>query len=267
MKMSSHFDCIGLQVTDEGSFARILDVIIGKATEDVPTQEPFRNLRWTDPSGASVAFHLREDHEGSAIECVTPFFEPQGGLSRWRVRTSFPAMDPECVHCSGIDCDILDEEGEMVTRAAIQLLNFLPYQEWLNELHEFELEVAAFAYEAAFYANQDEFDEGQRRWLSWSEEDWPKMPDGNPVRFSDTVFLPEGMFADASVSMTERATALYAGRVKSAQHLTNTATGGEFQHVRVNTPSAVEGEPIPGKIAFIRAWLVGRPMIPPPGTR
>lgn len=275
--MSSHFDCIGLRVTDEGSFARIKDMIISKATEDVPAREPFRHPRWTDPSGASVAFHLREDRKGSAIECVTPFFDPQVGLSRWRVKTSSPATDPECVHCSGVDCDILDEEGEVVTRAAVQLLNFLPYQEWLNELHEFELEVAAFAYEAAFYANQAEFDEGQRRWWIWSDEDAPKMPDGSPVRFADNVFLPEGMFADASESMTKRATVLFAGRVEYAQRLTNTVTGGEFQHIRIKTlpgnldtvldPSSMEGEPVPGKIAFIRAWLVGRLMIPPPEIR
>lgn len=275
--MSSHFDCIGLQSPDEKSFTRILELILDKAADDTPGRKPYRHIRWTDTSGASVAFHLRDLRGCSTIECVTPFFEPPCGLSRWHVKTSFPTEDPKCQHCGGIDCNILDENNETITRSAVQLLNFLPYKELFKNPQEFELEVVAFAHQAAFYANKAEFDKGQRRWWSSPGEAEPKMPDGRPMRFADNVFLPEGMFANAEASMNERAIALFAGRVEYSQRLTNTITGAEFQHIRIETlqgaldivldPKASEGEPSCGKIAFIRAWLVGRPTISPPETK
>jgi hypothetical protein len=77
----------------------------------VPPDAP--HLRWTDPSGASVAFHL---DEAGAIDCCTPFFQAPEP-ARWRVRTSGPHPDAGCSHCGGADCDVLDAGGELVTRA------------------------------------------------------------------------------------------------------------------------------------------------------
>jgi hypothetical protein len=166
------------------------------AVDDLPTHAPAQHLRWADDSGASVAFHLSD---GDGIACVTPFFvPPDEPLSRWRVMTTGPAPDPRCEHCGGADCDILDAAGEMVTRAAVQWLHFVPFHAWLEEPRELELEVVAFARQAAFFDTPEAFEEGQRE--MWGE------------------------------------------------------------------PAECKGEPVPGSIALVRAWLVGRPAVLPPAA-
>src|SRR5688500_17308708 len=113
--MASHFTCIGLTAADQAAFFALLDSLIERAEE---VGGP-GHLYWRDPSGAALAFHV----DGNAIECVTPFFDADDG-STWLVETSAPADDPGCEHCGGADCDLLDASGEMVTRSAVQWLQF-----------------------------------------------------------------------------------------------------------------------------------------------
>lgn len=263
----SHFSVIGLRVEGQDAMMRLVDAAASKAVDDVPAF-PGQHLRWTDPSGAALAMHL----DGPAIACVTPFFiAPEA--TRWRVRTSSAHDDSKCVHCGGADCDLLDVSGEMVTRATIQWLHFQPFRGWLAEPREFSLRVVAFAHRAAFYDDSAAFEAGQESW-------WPglrdrKGPTGQPMGFAEESFLPEGMFGDGR-DVGDAATVLFAGRVEHARTVTNALTGLPFGHARIRTlPGSIdivfdqaEGMPVAGKLAVVRAWLVGEPdPAPPPDAR
>ena len=261
----SHLSCIGLDVASQQELAGLVERMLEDATEEVPAQAKTRHLRWRDPSGASVAFHLEDE----ALACVTPFFAPATGLSRWPARTTAAADDPSCVHCGGADCDLLDAGGELATRSAVQWLYFATYRDWLRRPRTFELEVAGFAHSAAFFADAAGFEAGQARY--WGDR---KGPTGQPLRFAEVSFLPEGMFAPAGTGLDQRAVAMITGRVEQATRLQNALTGTPFWHVRLTTLpgpldvvasiAAVEGEPTAGGLAMVRAWLVGRPVEPPP---
>lgn len=262
--MSSHFDCIGLRAPDGDSFVGLVSALAESAVEDAPG-----HLRWTDPSGATIALHLGD---GMTIDCVTPFFLPADEpLSRWRVRADAPALDPGCEHCGGADFTILDGAGEMVTRATVQLLHFVPFQPWLRETREFDLEVVAFAEWAAFFATAEDFAQGQHEAWGGSHEIQPRAPESESLRLAEQCFLPLGMFAPEGAPMAERARALFSGQVTHVSTLTSSATKETFQRVRVDglggpldvvlDPSGSRADPVPGAIALVRAWLVGRPAI------
>jgi hypothetical protein len=260
----SHFSAIGLSATRE-EFGDLMDRVIDGAVEDAPAVAPARHLRWTDVSGASVAVHLSD---ARSVACVTPYFaapEP----TRWRVRTTAPADDADCPHCGGADCDLVDDAGELVTRATVQWLQFQPYRAWLAGPRAFTLQVVAFAHRAGFYASDEAFRAAQESW--WPGIGTLRTPDGKPMSIGERSFFPEGMFGSGG-DLSARATAMFAGRVAAARRLTNGLSKQPFCHVRVDTlPGAVdvvvaepEGTPEPGGLCVVRGWLVGRPDEPPP---
>ena len=251
--MGSHYACLGFDVEGRGDLDATLAGLLEHAVLENGQGEA-RHLRWTDPSGASVAFHL----DGDRVTCRTPFFEPAGGLCRWQVATSRPSDQEGCAHCGGADCEVR-AYGEMVTAAAIQWLHYRPYREWLEQERAYELEVVAFADDLAVFRNEDVF----REMLPWYCDGLPLSPEG---------FIPLGMFGKATHEFA--ATALFAGAVTSAEMPCN-SRGGRFRRVRVATlPGVIDvlapAEPMsdvppPGAIALVRAWLVGRPVPVTPG--
>jgi hypothetical protein len=261
----SNFACIGLQPDDASSLEQLLERLLEGAVEEMPRQGAIRHLRWTDASGASMAFHL----ENEAVACVTPFFEPKQGLARWRVRTTAPSDDPECAHCGGADCDVMDGEDELLTRTTVQWLHSAPYREWLMAERSFSLEVVAFAHAAEFCADAASFDAAQASF--WGDA---KAPGDKPLRLAEEAFLPEGMFAGDSATMSARAATILTGRVQNATLAHNSLTDHEFTHVRLASlpgaidvvcdPRALSRLPEPGDLALVHAWLVGRPTEPAP---
>jgi hypothetical protein len=261
----SNFSAIGFPVHDQASYGALVERLIDLATDDGPAGPGARHLRWKDPSGASVAFHLVD----RSIDCVTPFFDPPGGLCAWRARTTAPTTDPDCVHCSGADCDLLDSTGELVTRACVQWLHFLPHREWLEKPQTFDLEVAAFAQSAAFFATPEAFRDGQAGYWARPDGSQPTTPDGKPMRLADVSFMPQGLFSAQLESVTARALVTFSGPIERSEPRRNTVTGAPFHQVRVRTlpglvdtvfdPAESTGSPDVGAIAFVQAWLVGRP--------
>ena len=268
--MANHFACIGLWEGDMQQSFEKLAPLLEQAGDDVPPAPPFRHRRWTDPSGASVAVHSR----AGVVECITPWFAPTGGVTRWHVRTCRVATDPDCVHCSGADCDVLDERFEQVTRACVQWLHFQPWERLLAEPHELELEVVAFADEAHFFTTPEAFTQAQSTWFDSDGKGAPTGPAGTPLSFAEDAFVPIGMFGNEPRSMAERASAMFGGRVEHVEERVVDTFGTGFQHVRIRTlpgaidvliePGSAEGVPQLGSIAWVQGWLVGRPTSPPP---
>jgi hypothetical protein len=203
---------------------------------------------------------------------VTPFVAAPTP-ARWRVRTSAAAPDPECAHCGGADCDIVDDAGELVTRATVQWLHFIPFRSWLaSDTRDFALEVVAFAHQISFAATEEAFHAAQAEWFPASDASSSERP----FRLAPQSFFPTGMFAEAGATMGERARALFAGRVESVVRATNTLTTRPFLQVRVATlPGSIDvvapsagGEALPavGSFALVSGWLVGRPDVAAPAT-
>jgi hypothetical protein len=155
----------------------------------------------------------------------------------------------------------------MVTRATVQWVLYRPYAKWLREPRSYELEVAAFADTAKFAATEEAFEAAQA-------EMFPTR-DGKPMRLAGQAFMPHGMFGPTD-NVRARATALFTGSVEHARRLRNTLSGHDFLHVRVlsyqgqidvvATTDGLERDPEPGHRALVSAWLVGRPVDPPPAA-
>jgi hypothetical protein len=261
----SNFSCIGLGVYDQASYGEMVDRLIDLAADDGPRVDGSTHIRWKDRSGASVAFHMT----GRSIDCVTPFFEAPLGPAAWRVRTTAATLDPGCIHCSGAECDLLDQSGALATRSAVQWLHFLPYREFLSKPQTFDLEVAAFCQAADFFPTPEAFRDGQRSYWARPDGSEPADKDGKPLRLAEISFMPSGMFGPPGGSVTQRALVTFSGHTERSERLTNTVTGRPFHWVRVRTlpgpvdavfdPADVTTEPAVGSIAFLQALLVGRP--------
>lgn len=248
----SHFACIGLAADTAEQFDDIVTRCCAAAS---PHPD---HLEWRDASGASLVVHL-EDNE---ITCVTPFFAAKE-LTRWRVTTRGAQIDP-CVHCSGAACDVLDASGAMLTRAFIQWRRFVDSRQLLKTERTYELAVVAFAHALTICAAPEDFEAWQAEY--WRGEDGqPRRDrDGEPLRFAEQFFMPEGMFAEPM-----EAVAMLSGRVRSAQWHTNELTGARFGHTRLSTyaghldvvfaPQSVPHLPEEGHLVVARVWLVGEP--------
>jgi hypothetical protein len=241
----SHFSCIGYGAESEDAFEELVAELVEQARE-VPFGARSHHALVSDESGARLAMHF----EGSTIACITPWFEAG---ARFKVRTGAPLDDEHCVHCGGTDCDFLDDKGEVVTRATVQLVWALPWFPWLRSERTFTLQLAAFAHKVTAFADEAGFAAGQP----------------GELKLASNAFLPYGMF-DQGKSVTRRASALFAGRIVDASTRTNVRTGRTFHHLRIDTlpgvldvvADAVEGEPRPGTLALVEAWLVGTPSDP-----
>jgi len=259
--MSSHFESIGLRLPDAKALVDFVGKNWSRFQEELRGDDT-RHLRWTDPSGASLAVH---EQRGEVV-CLTPFFDPPEGPSRWTVRSNAPREDEECVHCGGADVDVL-VDGEMVTRSTVQWLQFMPYRKWLRSSREYSLTVVGFTEKLILYPDEAAFDRG------------PQLEGLGSLRLAVSSFLPFGMFeaaglgvpggVPAPVGVRRAARASISGRISKANRRENTQ-GTAFWHLRVDSLpgqldvvaplEALDGPPPAGAIALLDAWLVARPV-------
>lgn len=258
----SNLACLGFQAGTETEFKDSIMKVVARSRE-VHRGGGFTHNLWQDKSGAAVGLHLKR----GAIDCLTPCFLPLEDATAWYVETQEPAIDPECLDCSGADCNLLEKSGELITRASIQFVFFRPYRNWLSKARRFKLDVAAFAEEFDLYDSEKDFEARHKEssWFAGSDVEFKMAPN---------CFLPTGMFGDLSEGgMRARARSIFAGKVVRATSRTNTLSGGAFWQLRVESlagpidvvhPAKDGFNPAPGQIALIGAWLVGRPVDPPP---
>jgi len=263
--MAGHFSAIGFDFLDQESFRAGLGQIVGEAVE-VARAARSVHLQWLDASGASVAFHL--DARSGELACVTPYFAP-AEPTRWRARSSAPLDDAGCAHCGGAVCDLLGLDGALVTRAAVQWLCFQPYRGWLRSARVYALEVVGFAHQIHAFGDTDAF-------ASSSSSEMSDLAGADAGRMAADAFIPVGILG-AAADVSSAAVVRFAGRIRAAARLDNARSGGTFWRVRVDAlpgpidvvaaEHAVLGEPRTGGHARVDAWLVGRPVEPPPEPR
>lgn len=293
--MASHFGCIGLSTASEEEFGALVERIAGEAMEDAPRGPGTAHLRWTDPSGASMALHCDVQGDELGIVCVTPFFAPEAhgdhgddhdqGLARWRVRAERVA-DPACFHCGGVDCEVLDTDGETATRAIVQLLHYEPWAEALAKARPLVLEAVVFVQEAHLFDDDAAFLAWQRAegWVPQVEGDdgtgaaapvIAETADGEraPIQLgglAEDAFLPFGAMLERDRPLTERAVAMLGGRVVFARRRKAAATGNVFWWVRLaalfGPVDVVAAEPSFARpprendLVWVTGWIVARPV-------
>ncbi|WP_437526537.1 hypothetical protein WME79_41160 [Sorangium sp. So ce726] len=269
----SNLSAIGFAVSSEDDLRRTVGAALERAAPPPDLGASAAHYLWfRDASGAALAVRL---DAGKEIECITPFFAAPDGGTRWRVHTSAPHLDRECLHCSGADCDVLDpSSGEMYTRTALQFLFFEPYQAWLADERTFEVVVVGFASSLSLCATPDDLERAQAALFGDAEPGVPREP-GKPMRLADQAFLPHGMFG-AEGELGARARALLTGNVESVTLARNEITGSRFVHTRVRTlggpidiVAPADAVEVPERATLVVAdcWLVGRPVeAPPPKT-
>jgi hypothetical protein len=263
--MAGHFAAIGFDFLDQESFRAGLGGIGGLAVE-VARSEGAVHLQWQDGSGACVAFHL--DAKSGELACVTPFFAP-AAPTRWRARSTAPLDDAGCGHCGGALCDLLDDAGETVTRAAVQWLCFQPYRAWLRTTRTYDLDVVGFAQSIELFSDADAFASSPASSLT-------DLAGAGAARMAPDAFIPVGILRPGR-DVSRAATARFAGRIRAAARLDNARSGGRFWRMRIDAlPGPIDvvagehallGEPRVGGHAVVDAWLVGRPVEPPPLPR
>lgn len=261
--MSSNFACLGFNIATPKDLERTIAPLIETAPRLHRSSGGYSHHLWRDASGAGIAFHIHND----AVHCLTPWFAPPEGSEPWRVSSGGPLIDPECIDCSGAECDVLDEAGQLGTRAAVQFVCFRPYQGWLGKRRTYALNVTAFASELDVFATQADFDKVASALPV-------QGPDGIKPTFATNFFIPTGLFdEDAGPRVELRARALFGGQVSGAFLRTNRASGKKFWHLQVDSlPGRIdvvhperEGlYPATGQLTLVAAWLVGRPTQPPP---
>jgi hypothetical protein len=227
----SHFACIGFDVADLGG---LLDRNLHRAVQ-LPGARA-EHLALDDRSGARLVVHLVKNE----LVCLTPsFVSPSPTV--WSVKPTAHA-DPECPYCSGVDVDIHDADGNMITRATIQLER--GEEEPLSET----IAVVCFAHELRAFPSEEAFHAAPRE-----------------LRIASQAFMPTGMFAPPEATMVNAASAWFAGRVSNARTLTTALTRGRFVHVVVETlPGPIDvvadvaAAPNVGDVVEVHGWLVGR---------
>ncbi|MFO0759063.1 MAG: hypothetical protein U0359_21405 [Byssovorax sp.] len=205
----SNLSAIGFAISSKEDFQRTLGAALDRAAPPRGLGASAADYLWfRDASGAALAARL---DDRKAIECITPFFVAPDGGTRWRVHTSAPHLDRDCLHCSGADCDVLDySSGEMCTRTALQFLFFEPYRGWLEEERTFEVVIVGFASSLSLCATPDDFERAQAALFGEPEPGVPREP-SKPMRLADQAFMPHGMFgAEGHVGARARALLLAA---------------------------------------------------------
>lgn len=266
----SNLSAIGFGVSSEEDFQRTVGAALDRAAAPSELGAAAAQYLWfRDASGAALAARI---DDGKGIECITPFFAAPDGGTRWRVRTSAPHIDRECLHCSGADCDVLyPSSGEMCTRTALQFLYFEPYRVWLEGERTFEVVIAGFASSLSLCATSDDFEQAQAGLFGEAEPGAPREP-GKPMRLAEQAFMPHGMFG-AEGNLGARARALLTGSVESVTVARNEISGTQFVHTRLRTlggpidivaPADAVEIPERATLALADCWLVGRPVEAPP---
>jgi len=213
-EIHSIFDGIGLRFA-QGEDDWLLDFIPEHFELEslADADQGWKTGTWMDPSGAVVdlLIHL-DDHRFE----VAPGFV--GGEITRLSYLEFLEDHPDL-----LVGDLLDEDGETITRLAVQSA------QWIPRGSEALLVVSALARSVSVYADESEF-------LASPDS---KLGEGsNAVELSASSFIPVGLFVEPGVAPDPMA--MFAGQVVSAASHVNRESGQRFVAARVRTLDSLE---------------------------
>jgi hypothetical protein len=211
--------------------------------------------RMTDSSGAELWAQVDNDNQFVGL---APHF---AGTARFRLRLTASierATDSPldgAFHAWVPDDDPGEEEAADPEGGAFPVIFDIPdggAHEQLRLPALLDVQLAAFAHECTFHANEDAYLESQ------ADEE---------LKFAPESFVPAGMFGEES-DEPPSAMALLSATVGDTRELANGWTGQRFRWARasllggeldiVADPEIVEGEPVAGGVVDGTFWLSGR---------
>ncbi|RSN32205.1 hypothetical protein DL990_20000 [Amycolatopsis sp. WAC 01416] len=252
MRVSSHFEAIGIGFTDQDEFGEKVISLVGMG-ETRQIAAKLSEHVGTDASGARLVAQVRD----RGIEYLLPCL---AGTT-----PAVPVRDVRLVDDETATLDLLDGvEGEMVCPIAVELEDRAVLADAGGQLETGSLVLAALAEDVTVHADAEAYYASQG-------DDGPK--------FAADHFIPSGTFAlaEPASDWTPSAHALFAGVVIEAETPVNTVTGAAFHRIRVRTIAAIEVDvaiattdleepPARGNIVTGTFFLTGRLGLQPSGT-
>lgn len=243
--MSSNLSCIGLDLTDESQFRRVVGAALDGATV-LGERAGRRVLRWEDADGARLVLVLGPKRE---LLALTPSFAGEPGAVLASLRhateecwTAAVTQDGEQVTALAADLEqsaLIDPAGGAGGRAAVVALGtsvaVLP-------------DVAAFRASRASLLSPEREDPGEPP-AHHVENGWPWPP-----RMAEESFISYGVFGDPAQA---EPVARLNGTVLRSRTCRNALTGGVFHVARVRTA---------GFEVDVCLDASEHPQLPPPGS-
>jgi hypothetical protein len=253
--VASNLSCIGLglSLTDNADFNALISEVLPKA-DLLGTSRSVHTLRWQDPSGARLILAVR----GTRIVNFYPSFAGEPGIKLAHVQ----AVNDEVVVA-----DVIDEAGDQTTSVAFELEQRRALR--ASDSWSGEASLVAFAPDAEFFTNVDDFDSSPRSLLNpdadSEEPPTPFIRDRAlswPMRMGSESFMSYGVFGEpASAEAYGRVNAI----VVAAETRRNLLTGQTFLACRARclgfeldilTEPVAGPQPTPGSIVAANVWLV-----------
>lgn len=246
--MASHFSTIGLAIDSEEALFDLAQQI-GPEAEAIETPAGLY-FRWQDESGAEL--WLQTDTSGQNFLGVNPHFQ---GLSQVRVGLTERISGPDYTPLDGSFQAWAEPTDNPPTSGTYPFIFDTPD----FRTHDDDalpgivtVQIAAFAYEVEFFAEEAAFHASQT----------------GEVKFSTQSFIPIGLFHDEGSESAASATAFFTGIVRVAEERTNTLTDRTFYWALVETlggtfdvvidPQLLPELPSPGGVISGSFWLSGR---------
>jgi hypothetical protein len=242
--MPSHFDNIGLGVTDD--FGRMITTLAARGESELG--ERGSRLLWSDPSGARLAAFV--DDTG-AIQCAKPSF---AGRSTVLARGASETPEPEgCPFCAVTTVEVL-EGGELAYPLALEREDAHRVLPMAGD--STPIVVCAFAQDISTWVDEDDYTASQD----------PAEPG-----FAPRSLIPSGLFSFSGEPEPPQAMAIVTGVVARGGRRTNSYTGASFDWCELDTYAATvdvvaapQPEPFaPGQVVQGDFWLIAYPAVPP----
>jgi hypothetical protein len=248
--VAGHFSCIGLDIPDGQTLARLIPELSRSATRSAGPLGT--RLLWQDTSGAGLAMFL---DDGGGVTCAKPTFAARSQLY---VKLTAALDDPRgCPYCGITTVEVL-EAGEMVYPLGVELddTHLGPLS---GPTHVKTLSVTAFGESIRMWADV----------AAYKAADEPGEP-----RLAAQSLIPSGLFGPGSTTGPVRAQAIITGIVTEAERKTNGYSGDHFDWCKIDTVAAaldvvLEAQAQPPRIGQViqgTFWLVahrpgtGRPL-------
>lgn len=252
--MASNLACIGLDLSDESDFRRVVGLAVERAAV-LGERDGNRVLRWQDDDGARLVLVLDASR---SLVAVTPSFASEPGV----MLGTLAHANEECWTAAVL------EDGEQTTALAADLEQSAlvgPGSAAGGRAGVVALatdvqvlpDVAAFEASPASLLDPDRAEHGEPP-AQYTENGWPWPP-----RMSVESFISYGVFGDAAQA---EPFARLNGTVLRSRTCRNSLTGGVFQVARVRTvgfeadvclaASEHPHAPAPGSVVAGRVYLV-----------
>ncbi len=213
--MSSTLGCLGLYVDDLDTLDALVGRLLPEATVIAESGE-LQARRWIDPTGASLTMTIQKsgDDSGVLIDLVPSYVDATGAAG---VRVGALVG-----HGSTLAADLVDEDGETLTRLACDLAQSLTAE--LDEPRE--ATITALALDVRVHADAAAFEASDDSILGDS------APGETELRFATDSLMSYGLFGDPE---TAEPTAFLAGTVLSVVTHPRTELDQGFHAAQVRT--------------------------------